>query len=150
MIGAGAGTPSQPLKGAVKMPSRLARVNTVVHAGFPVSVSGAIMGQVRRALTPCYPALYASAAGRGTPEIKVLEGSDRMSRLDEAAARLEAAIERLDTAAHHAVELSSRSVELQTELDAAKKEYAELSKVTDEVSEKLDKTIGRLKFVLEG
>ena len=68
----------------------------------------------------------------------------------DAAARLEAAIERLDTAAHHAVELSSRSAELQAELDAAKKEYAELSKVTDEVSEKLDKTIGRLKFVLEG
>ena len=73
-----------------------------------------------------------------------------MPQLDEDAARLEAAIERLDSAAHHAVELSSRSAELQSELDSAKKEYAELSRVTDEVSEKLDKTIGRLKFVLEG
>lgn len=73
-----------------------------------------------------------------------------MSRLDAAAASLEAAIERLDSAAHKALELSSSSAELRAELDAAKQEYAELSKVTDEVSEKLDKTIGRLKFVLEG
>lgn len=73
-----------------------------------------------------------------------------MSRIEDAAERLGAAIERLDLAARHAMENSARSAELAAELDKAKRDYAELSRVTDEVSDKLDKTIGRLKFVLEG
>ena len=71
-----------------------------------------------------------------------------MSRLRDATLRLEQAVDRLETAA--ATVLDADGAEgLAAELAAARKDYEVLSRTTTEVSDKLDRAIGRLKLVLE-
>ena len=71
-----------------------------------------------------------------------------LERLAQAVARLEAALARRGGAALSA-EMGEGSVELQRALDDARSEYAKLSEVTGLVSQRLDRTINRLKLVLE-
>lgn len=71
-----------------------------------------------------------------------------LERLAQAVARLESALARRGGAALSA-EMGEGSVELQRALDDARSEYAKLSEVTGLVSQRLDRTINRLKLVLE-
>ena len=71
-----------------------------------------------------------------------------MSRIDAATRRIEQAIDRLERAVSAGGGSRDQSG-LEAGLTALRAEYAELSKVTDEVSAKLDHAIGRLKLVLE-
>lgn len=71
-----------------------------------------------------------------------------LERLAQAVARLESALARRGGAALSA-EVGEGSAELQRALDDARSEYAKLSEVTGLVSQRLDRTINRLKLVLE-
>ncbi|MCP5432171.1 MAG: DUF4164 family protein [Alphaproteobacteria bacterium] len=85
-----------------------------------------------------------------------------MSGLDEAMERFSQALDRLETSLARRVAgqradsdlerelkaLREDRARLQRELDAARSEYGRLEKVTDEVSERLDGTIGELRSVL--
>lgn len=75
-----------------------------------------------------------------------------MSRLDDAKDRLEQAVNRLelaitDSQARNAV--GSDESRLASDLAAAKRDFQKLSSATDQVSDRLDNTIGRLKTMLE-
>lgn len=72
-----------------------------------------------------------------------------MSRLDEAVKRLDGAVDRLEQSLAAALRRDSGDGSLAGELEAARRDYAALAATTDEVSTKLDKAIGRLKFVLD-
>jgi phage shock protein A len=72
-----------------------------------------------------------------------------MSKLEEAINRLDAASDRLETSLTAALGRGGSAEMLASELAAAKRDYAALTATTDEVSSKLDATIGRLKFVLD-
>ena len=71
-----------------------------------------------------------------------------LERLAQAVARLESALGRRGGSALSA-EAGEGSAELQRALDDARAEYAKLSEVTGLVSQRLDRTINRLKLVLE-
>ncbi|MCH2559495.1 MAG: DUF4164 domain-containing protein [Alcanivorax sp.] len=71
-----------------------------------------------------------------------------LERLAQAVARLESALARRGGSALSA-EAGEGSAELQRALDDARAEYAKLSEVTGLVSQRLDRTINRLKLVLE-
>ena len=71
-----------------------------------------------------------------------------LERLAQAVARLESALARRGGVALSA-EVGEGSAELQRALDDARAEYAKLSEVTGLVSQRLDRTINRLKLVLE-
>jgi hypothetical protein len=71
-----------------------------------------------------------------------------MDRLQAATRKLEAAVDRLEEAAVGG-DLDGDAAELRTQLDDARRSYAELSKATNEVSAKLESTIGRLKLILD-
>jgi seryl-tRNA synthetase len=72
-----------------------------------------------------------------------------MNDMEEAVERLDRAVDRLEVSLAAALGRGSSSSALAAELAAAKRDYAALAETTDEVSAKLDKAIGRLKFVLE-
>ena len=72
-----------------------------------------------------------------------------MSKLDEAINRLDVAADRLEASLTAALGRGGSSEMLASELAAAKRDHAALTATTDEVSSKLDATIGRLKFVLD-
>lgn len=72
-----------------------------------------------------------------------------MSRIDDAITRLEDAVESLENACVTVLARGGDAESLAAELEAARSDYAALAATTDEVSQKLDTTIGRLKFVLE-
>lgn len=71
-----------------------------------------------------------------------------MDRLQAATRKLEAAVDRLEEAAVGG-DLDGDAAELRSQLDDARRSYAELSKATNEVSAKLESTIGRLKLILD-
>jgi len=73
-----------------------------------------------------------------------------MTRLDDAIKRLDGAVDKLEDSLADALNRGGSTESLAAELAAAKRDYAELAATTDEVSQKLDATIGRLKFVLDG
>ena len=72
-----------------------------------------------------------------------------MRRLDDAVTRLEGAVDSVETAFVAALARGGDKESIAAELKAAKRDYAALAATTDEVSQKLDTTISRLKFVLE-
>lgn len=72
-----------------------------------------------------------------------------MSRLDEAATRLAEAVEKLERVSGETLSADEEVEMLTEELAVAREDYEELSRTTDQVSERLDSAIGRLKFVLE-
>ncbi|MBM85537.1 MAG: hypothetical protein CMM47_05905 [Rhodospirillaceae bacterium] len=72
-----------------------------------------------------------------------------MIKLDDAITRLEGAVDNVENAFVAALARGGDTEALIAELEAAKRDYAALAATTDEVSEKLDTTISRLKFVLE-
>jgi len=72
-----------------------------------------------------------------------------MSQVEEAMMRLDQAVDRLEESLGAALGRGGSAEALAAELAAAKREYAALAETTDEVGAKLDKAIGRLKFVLE-
>ncbi len=69
--------------------------------------------------------------------------------MEQAVERLDRALDRLEASLTAALARGSSSEALASELASAKRHYAALAKTTDEVGAKLDKAIGRLKFVLE-
>ncbi len=71
-----------------------------------------------------------------------------MSRLRDATLRLEQAVDRLEGAAAKVLDADGAEG-LAAELASARREYEVLSRTTNEVSDKLDRAIGRLKLVLE-
>jgi hypothetical protein len=76
-------------------------------------------------------------------------GQRGMSDMEQAVERLDRALDRLEASLTAALARGSSSEALASELASAKRHYAALAKTTDEVGAKLDKAIGRLKFVLE-
>lgn len=75
-----------------------------------------------------------------------------MDRLQAATRKLEAAVDRLEEAAigdDIGGDIDGDAAELRSQLDDARRSYAELSKATNEVSAKLESTIGRLKLILD-
>jgi len=72
-----------------------------------------------------------------------------MSQVEEAMTRLDRAVDRLEESLGAALGRGGSSEALAAELAAAKRDYAALAETTDQVSVKLDKAIGRLKFVLD-
>lgn len=72
-----------------------------------------------------------------------------MSKFDEAVKRLDGAADGLEASLTAALARGESSEMLLAEIEAAKRDYAALAATTDEVSAKLDITIGRLKLVLD-
>ena len=73
-----------------------------------------------------------------------------MSSLDHAINRLQQSVDRLEASISVSASKNAESDEMQAQVKHLQARCDRLLEITKQVDEGLDKTIGRLKFVLEG
>jgi prefoldin subunit 5 len=95
--------------------------------------------------------LTARAAGRaGAARGGAIEGDEAMATLREAVSQLDAAIKHLEKTLESKADAGApEPAELSSALEAAKRRNEELTAVTDQVGERLDRAVARVSAVLE-